>query len=86
VRGQNSAPSDIFKSTTFSHPDQEIPHFQIVFLKMSDQDRGGLAPVSQDMTDRSRATQIRKEIKIASSRPPKTSAAAKRYNKSRADN
>lgn len=52
---------------------------------MSDQDSGSLPPVSQDVSDRSRATQIRKEIKISSSRPPKTSAAAKRIQRELAE-
>lgn len=46
---------------------------------MSDQEAGGLpGSVNQEGNDRGRATQIRKEIKIAPSRPPKTSGAAKR--------
>ena len=67
------------QSINFSHPRNSIS--MSVLLKMSDQDSGSLPPVSQDVSDRSRATQIRKEIKISSSRPPKTSAAAKRYKK-----
>jgi len=35
-------------------------------------------PVNEEQNDRTRATQIRKEIKIAPSRPAKTSGAAKR--------
>ena len=46
----------------------------------AEQVTGSLPPVSQEVSDRSRATQIRKEIKITSSRPPKTTTAAKRYN------
>ena len=47
---------------------------------MSDQDTVNLpGPASNEgRSDRSRPTQIRKEIKIAPSRPPKTSGAAKR--------
>lgn len=65
-----------------SHPDLEIHDSRLVLLNMSsEQDTGSLPPVSQEVSDRSRATQIRKEIKIASSRPPKTTTAAKRYNR-----
>lgn len=46
---------------------------------MSDQGVGSSpGPVNEEQHDRTRATQIRKEIKIAPSRPAKTSGAAKR--------
>lgn len=46
---------------------------------MAEQETGGVGAVSQDVNnERSRSTQIRKEIKVASSRPPKTTTAAKR--------
>lgn len=80
--GRNRSPPLIFVQALkiFSHSDQKSHVSRSILQKMSDQDTGNLPPVSHDVSDRSRATQIRKEIKIVSSRPPKTSAAAKRYN------
>lgn len=48
-------------------------------LKMSDQGtERAPGTVNEEQNERTRATQIRKEIKIAPSRPAKTSGAAKR--------
>lgn len=53
---------------------------------MAEQETGGVGAVSQDVNnERSRPTQIRKEIKVASSRPPKTTTAAKRIQRELAE-
>lgn len=53
---------------------------------MAEQETGGVDAVSQDVNnERSRPTQIRKEIKVASSRPPKTTTAAKRIQRELAE-
>lgn len=52
---------------------------------MAERDTGGIGAVSQEVSDRSRSTQIRKEIKVASSRPPKTTTAARRIQRELAE-